>query len=178
MARIVPEPLKIIKYPHPTLRRVCAEVEHFDEELRALAGRMFQIMYASGGVGLAAPQVAVPIRLFVANPTGQPGTGERVYVNPGIVEQDGSEAAEEGCLSVPGVACRIKRHTRATIRAKDLDGKEFQETGEGLLARIFQHEMDHLNGMLIVDRMSAVGRLSHRRTLKELEEEYTGEQGV
>jgi peptide deformylase len=174
--------VKLVKYPAPSLRGPCAEIEEFGRELRALAGRMFEIMYASGGVGLAAPQVGLAIRLFVANPTARPGEGERVYVNPEFVRQEGARVAEEGCLSVPGVVCRLKRPTRVTVRAKDLDGNEFQETGEDLLARIFQHEMDHINGMLIVDRMSAVAKLSNRRALKDLEEKYAegdaGEAGI
>ncbi len=162
--------LRIVKYPDPRLRGPCRPVERFDEDLRTLTRRMFQIMYAAGGVGLAAPQVGLTLRLFVANPTAQPGQEERVYVNPEILSQEGSETNEEGCLSLPGVSSRIKRSTRVRLRAQDLEGNSFEETGEGLLARIFQHETDHINGLTVADRMSAVGRLANRRALKELEE--------
>jgi len=164
--------LRIVRYPDLILRATCERIERIDDSHRALAAGMFQIMYASHGVGLAAPQVGRRIRLFVANPTAQPGQHERVYINPEIVYQDGAEVGDEGCLSVPGVSCRIKRHTHVRLRAQDLEGKIFETTGEGLLARIFQHETDHLNGILVVDKMSSVSRLSNRRALKELEDAY------
>lgn len=164
--------LKIVKYPDPRLRGPCVEIKQFDDGLRALAERMFEIMYVAGGVGLAAPQVGQTVRLFVANPSARPGEDERVYVNPQVLAQEGSQTAEEGCLSLPGVTCKLKRHTRVTVRAQDLAGEVFEETGEGLLARIFQHEMDHINGTLVADRMSVVGKLANRRALKDLQERY------
>jgi len=126
--------LRIVRYPDLILRATCERIERIDDSHRALAAGMFQIMYASHGVGLAAPQVGRRIRLFVANPTAQPGQHERVYINPEIVYQDGAEVGDEGCLSVPGVSCRIKRHTHVRLRAQDLEGKIFETTGEGLLA--------------------------------------------
>lgn len=164
--------LKLVKYPDARLREPCAQVEQFDDDLRAFARRMFEIMYAAGGVGLAAPQVGVTIRLFITNPAPEPGQDERVYVNPEILARDGSESTEERCLSLPGVSCTIKRHLSMTIRARDLEGKTFEQTGEGLLARIFQHEVDHINGVLLTDRMSAVAKLANRRALKDLEEDF------
>ncbi len=170
----IPDPssLRIVKYPNPVLAQVCARIERPDEKLRALTERMFAIMYAAGGVGLAAPQVGLPIRLFVANPTGEPGQQERVYVNPKIVAQSGSITNDEGCLSLPGVVCKIKRHTHVTVRAEDVGGNQFQQTGEDLLARIFQHELDHLNGILIADKMSMVARLANRRAIRDLQQQY------
>jgi peptide deformylase len=162
--------LKIAAYPDPVLRQVCREVRRFDGSLRALAERMFQITYAARGVGLAAPQVGVAIRLFVANPDGQGPDGGVAYVNPSVLDQAGQVQQEEGCLSLPGVTCRMKRYARVTLTAKDLEGRPFQHAAEGLLARIFQHEMDHLNGILLVDRMTAAARLANRRALQELEE--------
>jgi len=100
-----------------------------------------------------------------------------VYVNPRIVSREGSDVFEEGCLSVPGVNCKIRRSAEATVRATGLDGREFVKQADGLLARIFQHEIDHLDGVLIADRMSPVARLAHRRTLKELARDYEGEDG-
>ena len=167
--------LKVVRYPDPILSRRAAEIEQVDDGVRALARRMFEIMYASGGVGLAAPQVGVSARLFVTNPAGDEGDQEQVYVNPRIVSREGSDVFEEGCLSVPGVNCKITRSAEVTVRATGLDGREFVTQADGLLARIFQHELDHLDGVLIADRMSRVARLAHRRTLKELVRDYEAE---
>jgi peptide deformylase len=164
--------LKILKYPDPRLRGPCQEVGRTDAQLGALAGRMLEIMYAARGVGLAAPQLGIPLRLFVANPAGQPGQQQVVYVNPQILQQSGAMMEEEGCLSLPGINCRIKRYRGIVLGAVGLDGRTFQQAGENLLARIFQHEMDHVNGILIADRMSLVTRLANRRLLKELEEKF------
>jgi len=165
--------LRIVKYPDPVLKEICEPVAAFDARLRALAERMLAIMCAARGVGLAAPQVGVPIRLFVANPTGQPGgEQEGIYVNPQLVDLDGEELADEGCLSFPDVVCKVKRAARAALRAANLDGETFTQTGEGLLARVFQHETDHLDGVLLSDRMSTVARLANRRVLETLQAEY------
>jgi len=164
--------LKMVKYPAPVLRHRCPEVEGFDDQLQALAQRMFQIMYANRGVGLAAPQVGLSVRIFVFNPAAEPGQAEGVCLNPQIVDGQGEVQEEEGCLSVPGVTARIKRFKRVTVRGVDLQGRPIELAGEDLTSRILQHEVDHLNGMLIIDRMSAVGRLANRRTLKELEADY------
>jgi len=160
--------LKVIHYPDPRLREVCTPVEEVDDSVRALIDRMFELMFESHGVGLAAPQVGVTVRLFIASPTFQPDD-RRVYINPEIVAVDGMQDGEEGCLSFPGISCKVKRRKAAVIQALDRDGKAFKEMGEDLLARIFQHESDHLDGRLLVDRMSTVARLANRRTLKDLE---------
>lgn len=169
--------LALVKYPDPVLMKVGEPVSVVDERIGRLARRMFEVMYASRGVGLAAPQVGVSIRLFVANPSDQPGEQEGVYVNPAIVTASGSEVGEEGCLSLPMVACKVKRATHVTVRATDLEGRPFEQSAEGLLARVFQHEMDHLDGVLLSDRMSPLARLANRRTLKELREEYAARTG-
>lgn len=167
--------LEIVKYPDPRLNEICTRVEDFDDSLPGLVERMFEIMYASRGVGLAAPQVGLTIRLFIAGPTGQPGgDGEGVYINPEIIERDGTDIDQEGCLSFPGLTCKIKRAKSVTIRATNLDGGTFTQSAEDLLARIFQHESDHLDGILLSDRMSAVARIANRRLLKELTEEFAG----
>ena len=167
-----PAALRLTKYPDPVLARGAAPVEALDPRLTGVVARMFEILRAARGVGLAAPQVGLPIRLFVADPPGQTGQGEAVYINPEIVDRQGQLMQEEGCLSCPGINCRIKRSAVVTLRATGLDGRTFEKTGEDLLARIFQHEVDHLNGTLILDRMSAVARLSNRRTIRDLEADY------
>ena len=164
--------LGLVKYPDPVLGRTCPEVTEFSPGLQALADRMLEIMYAARGVGLAATQVGLAVRMFVCNPTPEWPEGQGVCLNPRIVDASGELVAEEGCLSVPGVAGRIKRFKRVALRAVDLHGKPIELLGEDLTARVFQHEVDHLNGMLVIDRMSAVGKLTNRRTLKELEAEY------
>ena len=164
--------LKVIKYPDPRLSVVCTPVDEVDDPVRALAERMFEIMFADQGIGLAAPQVGVTVRLFVASPSFDPAD-RRVYVNPEIVCAEGSQESEEGCLSLPGITCRVKRSRVVTIRALNLEGQAFEETVEEEPGRTFrQHETDHLNGMLLVDRMGSVARLTNRRTLRDLEQEF------
>ena len=164
--------VRLVKYPDPILAHPAAKVTEFTPELRQLAEAMFGIMYAARGVGLAGPQAGVGLRIFVANANSEPGEGERVYVNPEIIDSSGQQVDEEGCLSLPGISCKIKRATHVVLRAQDLDGREFEETGEGLLARIFQHESDHLDGILIANKMSIVARMANRNRLRELEEEH------
>jgi peptide deformylase len=163
--------LKIIHYPDPRLKKVSRPVELFDDRLRALATRMFELMRLHKGVGLAAPQVGENIRMFVMNATGEP-TDDRVYVNPDLSDADGTETAEEGCLSIPNVHVNVDRSLTMRIRARDLDGNPIEQVETGYLARIWQHEFDHLNGILLTDRMGTVAKMTHRRTLKELEETY------
>lgn len=164
--------LAIVKYPDPRLREPCMPVTAFDERLAELIAKMFEVMYKNNGVGLAAPQLGVSLRVFVANPTLEPGD-ERVYINPELIDNQGTQDGDEGCLSFPGISCRVKRYRVTTIRARRADGSEFEETGEDLLARIFQHEYDHLEGTLLVDRMSAAAKIANRRALKELEASQT-----
>ena len=163
--------LVLVKYPDPRLRETCTPVEQFDSRLAALVEKMFAIMYESNGVGLAASQVGVTVRLFVCNPTMTPG-GERVYINPELSDGRGGLDDEEGCLSFPSISCRVKRFATISIRARGLDGSEITETGDDLLARIFQHETDHLDGRLLVDRMSPIAKIANRRLLKEMEEAF------
>ena len=166
-----PGDLVVVKYPDPILNKVATPLPGVDDSVRAVIDRMFEIMFDTRGVGLAGPQVGLGIRLFVASPSFH--TDDRhVYVNPEIISADGVQEGEEGCLSVPGVNCKIKRKRVATIRALDRDGNPFEETGEDLTARIFQHETDHLNGKLLIDRMGTIAKLANRRTLRELEEAY------
>jgi len=168
------EDLKIILWPDPRLKKVSKPVETFDENLRALAARMFELMRGAKGVGLAAPQVGQNIRLFVMNHNGEPAN-DRVYVNPVLTEADGEEEGEEGCLSLPKVNINVWRSKTLKIIAMDLQGNPFEQTETGYLARIWQHETDHLNGIMLTDRMGPVARMANRKLLKDLEEQYAAD---
>ncbi len=165
--------LTVIKYPDPRLMQASTPLapQEIDDSVRALAERMFILMTEHRGVGLAAPQVGINVRMFVACPTGE-AEDRRVYINPRITFVDGSQEEEEGCLSLPNVTCKIKRYLKATVSALDAFGQAFEESGEGLLARIYQHEIDHLDGRLLVDRMGTVSKLANRRAIKLLEEKF------
>lgn len=165
------ENLQIIRWPDPRLKKTSAPVERFDDRLRLLASRMLELMHASKGVGLAAPQVGYNIRLFVMNPTGQP-QDDRIYVNPALTDGDGEEEGEEGCLSLPGIYIPVLRLKTLHMQAQDAEGQPLDQVESGYLARIWQHELDHLNGTLLTDRMGAVAKLANRKILKELQEEY------
>ena len=164
-------PLQIINWPDPRLKKLSKPVDTFDESLKELAAKMLELMKAAKGVGLAAPQVGVNRRLFVMNPDGQPDH-DTIYVNPVLTEGDGDEEAEEGCLSLPKIHLVVNRSKTMHIRAQTLDGSSFEQTETGYLARIWQHETDHLNGVLLLDRMGPGTKLLHRKVLKELEEEF------
>lgn len=163
--------LRIVHYPNPILKRICAPVEDFTAELEELAEKMLLLVREAEGVGLAAPQVGVPIRLFVCNTTGEAGA-DLVYVNPRFTEATGAEEKEEGCLSIPGVSVTMRRATHAAIEAFDTRGRPFQKTAAELEARIWQHEIDHLDGRLITDNMSTTDEIGNRRAVKQLEAEY------
>ena len=165
------EDLKIIEWPDPRLKAVSRPVEAFDEKLKALAGRMFELMRGHKGVGLAAPQVGHNIRMFVMNPTGKP-EDDRVYVNPQLHEPAGEEEGDEGCLSLPEIHAQILRSRTYRITARDLDGRPFEQQESGYVARIWQHEFDHLNGTLILDRMGPLAKLGARKALRELQAKW------
>ncbi|GIW93389.1 MAG: peptide deformylase [Pirellulaceae bacterium] len=169
--------LRIVYYPHPTLRYMAKPVRRIDDGLRRLVKRMFELMYEAKGVGLAANQVDVPLRLFVVNLAAKPDEGEeRVFINPVISSPQGWEEDEEGCLSLPGIYAPVKRPKRVRVQAFDLGGNEIIEDVSGLLARVVQHELDHLDGVLFIDR---VDDEEHReeiaRNLAELERRFSEE---
>jgi len=168
--------LKIIKYPDPVLKRVAKPVEHFNDDLKDLTNKMFELMRQAKGVGLAAPQVAQSIRLFVMNPTGKP-EDDRIYINPILTDAEGEEEAEEGCLSIPDLHVQIFRAKTLRMQAKDLHGNDIDQTETGYIARIWQHETDHLNGILLTDRMGPTARMTNRKLLKELEDAYVAATG-
>ena len=164
--------LEIVRYPDPRLKQVCTPVDDpTDPAVAALIEKMFALMFAGRGVGLAAPQVGISVRLFVASPSFQ--QDERlVFINPGIISAEGTQDGDEGCLSFPSISCRIKRSRVVTVRAVGLDGEPFEQTYEDLAARICQHEIDHLDGWLLVDRMSTIAKLANRGALKHLKEQF------
>ncbi len=162
--------LRIVYYPSAVLKQVSDEVTAFDQDLKALADKMLQLMREVEGVGLAAPQVDVSIRMFVCNFTGEP-EDDRVMVNPRFLELTGSDEQEEGCLSLPGVTVTMRRAKRVVVEARDLRGNRIQLTGEDIQARVWQHEVDHLDGRLIIDRMSPSDEITNRRVLKQLRED-------
>jgi peptide deformylase len=165
------EDLKIILYPDPRLKKMSQPVGVFNERLRQLAARMLELMREAKGVGLAAPQVGENIRLFVMNPTGEPGA-DRVYVNPVLSVGEGEEEAEEGCLSIPGIHVNVLRSKEVHMQAQNLDGQPIEEIATGFIPRVWQHETDHLNGTLLTDRMGPVARMANRRILSDLKEQY------
>jgi len=155
-------------YPSPVLRRPAPPVERFDEELAATVRAMFDRMYASQGVGLAAPQVGLRRRILVLNATGEP-SDELVLINPTIAALTGPPTVfEEGCLSFPGIYAEVERPERVTVRAFDVEGRPTEGTYDGFQSRIVQHEHDHLEGVLLVDRMSPADKLRHKAALEEL----------
>jgi peptide deformylase len=167
------EHLRIIHYPDPRLRKVSEPVKSFDVPLRELVGRMFELMREDKGVGLAAPQVGINQRLFVINPTGKP-EDDRVYINPQMSEPIGEDEAEEGCLSLPEIRVNVLRAKSLHMRAQNLDGEWFEEHADGYVARIWQHENDHLEGILLLDKMSALDKLAARKAIKQMEADYAG----
>lgn len=166
-------PLQIVNYPHPTLRHKSKPIKRVDAELVRMVGEMFQLMYAARGVGLAANQVDLPVRLFIVNSAGDPNEGdEYVFINPVISRPKGSEEYEEGCLSLPGVNGGVIRPKQVHIQAYNLKGEEFNATVEGFFARILQHELDHLDGVLFIDRMSETAKLDIADEIDEFVTEF------
>jgi peptide deformylase len=166
--------LEIIHYPHPTLRHVSKNLKRVDGELRDLVAQMFELMYKHEGVGLAANQVDLPYRMFVTNPSADPKNkeDERVFINPVLSAGKGQAEAEEGCLSIPGVLGPVVRKEKVTIEAYDLAGEAFCGELEGLFARIVQHEVDHLDGKLFIDRLAPGKMAELRDQLEEFEIDF------
>lgn len=162
------EQLRIVHFPDPVLRQRAEPVPEITDEVRAVASRMLELMHDAKGAGLAAPQVGLSWRLFVTA-AGEEDDQDRVYVNPVLSGLSGPpEGADEGCLSLPGITAEVRRPTTATITAQDLDGGTFTLTSDEWLARVWQHEFDHLEGTLILDRMTPMSRLATRKAIKEL----------
>jgi peptide deformylase len=163
--------LQIIQYPHPTLRHRSKPLRRVDADLRKLIDEMFELMYEHEGVGLAANQVDLPYRLFVANPEGDASSKETecVFINPVLSAGRGQEEDEEGCLSIPGVRAPVTRNSKIKVQAYDLAGNEITAEAEDLMARILQHETDHLDGTLFIDRLGPAQLIALRDKLEEFE---------
>jgi peptide deformylase len=162
--------LSIIPYPHPTLRVRSKPIRRVNKELREMAGQMLDLMYEAEGVGLAANQVNLPLRIFVANPSGERGDGEElVLINPELQMPKGSVTGQEGCLSLPAVFGQVKRPKSIRLKAFDLKGNSVDRVVDGFLARVIQHENDHLDGVMFFDRMIEEAKREIDDQLHELE---------
>ena len=161
--------LKIVKYPEPVLSKPGEPVTEFDADLRKLVADMFETTYAEQGIGLAAPQVGVSKRLAVIDLSmGKDPKDRLVLVNPEIIQREGKLYEEEGCLSFPDIREKVVRAAKVSIRAQDENGKWFEMDGEDLLSRCFQHEIDHVDGMLFIFRMSALKRDLNLRKIRKM----------
>jgi len=163
--------MKIVTYPDPVLMRKAAPIEEIDNNICEIAQKMLDTMYDACGIGLAAPQVGLSKRLVVLDATGQK-TGERVFINPQIIEERGETVEEEGCLSFPDVMGNVKRSQYVTVTAYNLEGKKLEIEAEGLLSRVWQHEIDHINGRLFIEMMTPASRIANQQKIKEFELTY------
>lgn len=166
--------MNIVKYPHPALRHKSKPLPMIDQEVRLVAGRMLELMYEHRGLGLAANQVAWPFQMLVMNDLADPEQKEHehVLINPVILERKGAQEGDEGCLSFPELYQKVRRAKTVKVQAYNLEGKAIEITGNDLAARILQHEIDHLHGVLFIDNMSPIGKLASRTYLKDFEAAY------
>lgn len=162
---------KIIYLPDDRLRQVSKPIEQFDEALQTLIDDMFETMYDANGVGLAAPQIGINLRLSVVDVVGDK-QHQLVLINPEIIASEGLAQYEEGCLSVPGAYDTVTRARQVTMRALDREGKPYEIVADGLLGECFQHEIDHLNGKLFVDLLSPLKRAVARRKLDKFKRQH------
>jgi peptide deformylase len=167
--------LRVINYPHPTLRRVSKPLRRVDAELHRLVAEMFDLMYEQKGCGLAANQVDLPYRVFVVNQSGDPAKKEQefVFLNPVLSKPKGSAEDEEGCLSLPGLYAPVRRPERVTIDAYNLQGEKIHLEAKDRFSRILQHETDHLDGILFIDRLTPTQRMALRDEIEEFELEFS-----
>jgi peptide deformylase len=165
--------LKVVPFPHPTLRHKSKPIRRVDADLVRMVREMFTLMYSSNGIGLAANQVDLPLRLFIVNLAAKPDEGEElVFINPVINKPKGNEESEEGCLSFPGLYGPVSRPKQITVQAYNLKGEQIRAGLSGMLARVVQHEYDHLDGVLFVDRMSLTAQARVQPTLNEFERNF------
>ena len=170
--------MKVIQYPHPILKYKCKPLQKVNHELRDIVVEMFETMYAASGVGLAANQVGLPFRLFVMNPSGNKETREEeyVFINPVILKKNGNVVDNEGCLSFPDVHADVVRSETIEVESISLAGEVQHFKWKDRLARIVQHEIDHLNGIGFVDRLSDTTKLEIRSELDDLCTVFEGDQ--
>ncbi len=166
-------PLKIVHYPHPTLRYKSKPVQRVDANLRSIAREMFDLMYEAKGVGLACNQVDLPFRMFVMNLESEPNSGEeQIIVNPVLSRPSGNEEKEEGCLSLPGIYAPVVRPGKIRLHAYTLTGEEIDQVLSGLMARVVQHETDHLDGVLFIDRLTPTAKIEIEEAVDQFTVEY------
>ncbi|MBE7491240.1 MAG: peptide deformylase [Planctomycetes bacterium] len=167
---------EILRYPDPILLKVAEPVTDFGPRLAQVIEEMFFTMYHARGVGLAAPQVGISRRMYVVNcGEGQPPESEIALINPEIVSVEGEQYSDEGCLSFPGLYAKKLRPAKVTMKAQDVTGKWFEVTGEGLLARAFVHELDHLDGKVFVNDLEPQEYIKLRKDLEQMKREYKRE---
>jgi peptide deformylase len=160
----------IVKFPDPVLQRPAEPVTKFDQDLQKLVEDMFESMYDAHGIGLAAPQIGVPKRITVIDLSFQKNPEEKlVLINPEILTREGKRYEEEGCLSLPDIREKVSRAFKVKIRAQDVRGEWFEREADDLLARAFQHEVDHLDGILFIFRVSALKRDFVLRRIRKLQ---------
>lgn len=167
------EDLTIIHYPDPRLKKPSKRVDTYDDNLRALVQRMYELMREAKGVGLAAPQVGINQRIFVMNATGEPGD-DRAYINPVLTPLEGETEGDEGCLSLPDVHIDVLRADKVRLQAQDVDGKPVDITADGFETRVWQHETDHLDGILLTDRMGFTAKMKFKSKLRAMETKFAG----
>lgn len=159
---------EILLFGDPILRKRAEPVEEIDDDLRELVQDLMDTMYAAEGIGLAAPQIGIPLRVFVYD-VQEPDARTGALINPEIVEREGSVKGEEGCLSIPGLTEIVERNERVLVRGLDVDGTEIEIEADGLLSRCLQHEYDHLDGVLFLDRVSPLKRKMLLRKWQKME---------
>jgi peptide deformylase len=166
--------MKIVFYPHPALRHPAKPLTAIDKQVHLDAGRMFELLYEHKGLGLAANQVFLPYRIVVLNPSGDPQQRdkEEVLLNPVVLDRKGTLEGEEGCLSFPGLFQKIRRAKTVNVQAYNLRGEVVEKTVSELESRLWQHEVDHLDGILYIDKMGTIARLASRTALKKFEQDF------
>ena len=163
--------LNIVVYPEPVLRQETEPIDTFDDSLKKLAEDMADTMYDAPGIGLAAPQIAISRKLIVVDTSKDREQRERDYLvmaNPEIIDREGSQVDEEGCLSVPELTSKVKRSRKVTVTYQDLEGNHQELTAEDRFAVVLQHEIDHLNGILFIDHLSSLKRNLYKKKIKKM----------
>lgn len=172
--------MQIVQYGHPALRWKSKPIQSINDELRSVIREMFDLMYSAKGIGLAANQVGLPLRFFIVNVTADPEEKDEeiVFLNPRIRRRKGATSGEEGCLSLPGLYANVERAEEIVIEAYDLDGEGFEMDLDDLPARVVQHETDHLDGVLFVDRLTPDDRLNVEPRLLGFESDFRKQQST